>query len=209
MNSDMVRAESHYKKAIDVNPNVPELYISLGGFYVRTNKTDKALAEYSTAIQKDPNSLSALMALGIIYDSQKKYDQAKAFYQKALKINPRFPPAANNLAYLYAELGENIDVALSLASSAKEQFPDDPHISDTLGWIYYKKNVFGRASTYLKEASEKVPDNPVIRYHLGMAYFKGGNKELAREELTKALSLGTKFPGAEEAKATLQALKQG
>jgi len=36
------------------------------------------------------------------------------------------------LAYLYADTGEKIDEALNLAQSAKEQFPDDPHVSDTL-----------------------------------------------------------------------------
>ncbi len=98
------------------------------------------------------------MGLGIIYDTQKKYDKAKEYYQKALKINPKFSPAANNLAYLYAEKGENIDEALNLAQSAKEQFPEDAHISDTLGWVYYKKNLFTLAITYLKEASEKIPE---------------------------------------------------
>ena len=168
---------------------------------------DKAIEEYNTAIQKDPNSLAAFMGLGIIYDLQKNYDKAKEYYQKALKLNPKFAPAANNLAYIYAEQGENIDQALTLAQSAKEQALEDPHISDTLGWIYYKKNVFSRAIVYLKEANEKVTDNPLMRYHLGMAYYKNGNKEEARMELKKALELDPKFTGADEAKATLQVLK--
>ena len=139
--------------------------------------------------------------------AQKKYDKAKEQYQKALKINSKFAPAANNLAYLYAEKGENIDEALNLAQSAKEQFPDDPHIADTLGWVYYKKNVFTLAITYLKEASEKTPDDSMIRYHLGMAYYKNGDKELAKKELRKALELDPKFSGAEDAKNILARLQ--
>jgi len=145
--------------------------------------------------------------LGILYESLKKYDKAKEYYQKVLKINSRFAPAQNNLAYLYAETGGNIDEALTLAQSAKEQFPDDPHISDTLGWVYYKKNIFTRAITYLKEANEKVPDSPVMRYHLGMAFYKNGDKENAKKELGKAIELNPGFPGAEEAKDTLAKLK--
>jgi tetratricopeptide (TPR) repeat protein len=147
------------------------------------------------------------MGLGIIYDTQKKYEQAKENYQKALKISPNFAPAANNLAYLFAERGENIDEALNLARSAKEQFPDDPHISDTLGWVYYKKNVFTRAITYLKEANEKIPDRSTMRYHLGMAYYKNGDNELAKKELRRALELDPKFSGAEDAKETLAKLQ--
>ena len=119
------------------------------------------------------------MALGMIYESENDYDKAKGYYLKALQINPNFAPAANNLAYIYAEKGGNVDEALNLAQKAKEQVPDDPHVSDTLGWIYYKKNVPTRAIVYLKEANEKFPDQPLVKYHLGMSYYKNGNMDLA------------------------------
>ena len=147
------------------------------------------------------------MALGMIYESEKDFTKAQASYEKALQINPNFAPAANNLAYLYAERGGNIDMALNLAQKAKEQVPDDPHISDTLGWIYYKKNIPSRAIVYLKEAAEKVPNEPMIRYHLGMAYYKNGNRDLAKKELNEALKIDPKFQGADEARATLNALR--
>jgi len=137
----------------------------------------------------------------------KKYDKAKEYYQKVLKINPKFPPAANNLAYLYAEGRGNIDEALNLAQSAKQQVPDDPHISDTLGWIYYKKNIFTRAVVYLKEANEKISDNASMRYHLGMAYYRSGDKENAKKELRKSLELDSRFSGADEARAPLKLIQ--
>jgi tetratricopeptide (TPR) repeat protein len=207
VNKEITKAESNYKKAIEINPNVAGFHTSLASFYIRQNLTEKAIEEFNAALQKAPESLSALMGLGIIYDTQKKVDKAKEYYQKALKINPKFAPAANNLAYLYTETGGNIDEALNLSQIAKGQFPDDPHISDTLGWVYYKKNIFTRAITYLKEANEKIQDNPIMRYHLGMAYFKNGDKEEAKRELKRALALDSKFPGAEEAKDTLSKLK--
>ena len=46
----------------------------------------------------------------------------------------------------------------------------------------------------------------MIRYHLGMAYLKNDNKPMAKKELAKAIELNPKFPGAEEAKATLKGL---
>ena len=169
LNKDPDRAECNFLKALQINPNIPDFYNFLGGLYLRRQKVDEAIAEFRAALDKNPNSLSSYMALGMIYESQKNYAQAKEHYLKALKINPKFPPAANNLAYLYAEKGENLDEALSLAQSAKEQVPDDPHISDTLGWVYYKKNIYSRAITYLQEASERNPNNASIHYHLGIA----------------------------------------
>jgi Tfp pilus assembly protein PilF len=80
-------------------------------------------------------------------------------------------------------------------------------MSDTLGWVYYKKNVYSRAIVYLKEAAEKMPNQPVVHYHLGMAYYKNGQMEPAKKELTRALQIDPNFPGAAEAKEVLQKAK--
>ncbi len=204
---DTAKAETLYKKAIEINPNVTAFHIALGNFYARHKMLDKAVKEFNTAVQQNPNSLQAMMTLGIIYDSQKNYDKAVEYYQKALKINPKFAPAANNLAFRYAEKGEKIDEALNLVQMAKEQFPDDPNIADTLGWVYYKKNIFTRAIVHFKEALEKEKDNPIIHYHLGLAYFKNNDKDQARKELKKALELDPKFSGFEEATALLEKIR--
>jgi len=174
---------------------------------MRQQLADKAKKQYLVSVEKAPKALQPLMALGLIYERENNYKQAQEFYEKALKINPDFVPAANNLAFLYAQHGGNIDVALNLAQKAKEKMPEDPNVSDTLGWIYYKKNVFGTAIPYLKEAAEKIPNQPVVRYHLGMAYYKNGNHDLAKQELSAALNINPGFPGADEARATLNQLK--
>ena len=193
--------------AIELAPNLPSPYISLANFYMRQQVMDKAKSQYAAALEKEPNNLSAHMYLGMIYEIEKNFVKAKESYEKALSISPNFPPAANNLSYIYAERGGNLDLALNLAQKAKEQVPDDPHISDTLGWIYCKKNVPSRAVAYLKEAAEKVPTHPLIRYHLGMAYHKNGNRDLAKKELNEALKIDPKFQGADEARKVLDALK--
>jgi Tfp pilus assembly protein PilF len=47
----------------------------------------------------------------------------------------------------------------------------------------------------------------MVRYHLGMAYYKNGNRDLAKKELSAALKINSGFAGADEARATLNALK--
>jgi tetratricopeptide (TPR) repeat protein len=74
---------------------------------------------------------------------------------------------------------------------------------DTLGWIYYKKGLYGSAIGELKESAEKLAENAVVHYHLGLAYFKNGNLKEAKESLEKSLSLDSKHEGAEEAKTVL------
>src|SRR5262245_58627756 len=107
----------------------------------------------------------------------------------------------------YAEYGGNIDVALALAQTAKEQLPDHLSVSDTLGWIYYKKSVYLKAVDQLKDSVKKQPENPVYQYQLGIAYVKNGDTTLARQALTQALQAGQDFPGKQEAQEVLTTLK--
>jgi tetratricopeptide (TPR) repeat protein len=104
---------------------------------------------------------------------------------------------------------ENVKVqekALELAQLAKEVAPDEPHVSDTLGWILYRRGVYQRALALLKESAAKLPDSPAVHYHLGMAHYKLGSRAEAKQALSRALNLGPAFPGIDEAKRALATL---
>jgi tetratricopeptide (TPR) repeat protein len=139
----------------------------------------------------------------MIYQGRKEFDKAKARYEEALKLDSKFAPAANNLAWMLAEQGGNLDVALSHAQTAREQQPDDPHIADTLGWIYYKKNAYLLAVSLLKEAVGKLPNEPIIQFHYGMVQYKNGDAAGAKTALQASLKLSKDFAGSEEAQKTL------
>lgn len=204
--NDTGRAETAFKKAIDLDNSLLQAYMNLGQVYFLSGKTDQAVKEYEAVLVKDPQAIQAQMMLGIIHANRKEYDQAKSRYEKILGINPRFAPAANNLAWLLVEQGGNLDMALNYAQTAREQKPDDPSIADTMGWLYYKKNAYLLASSLLKEAVEKLPTNPVVRFHLGMAQYKNGDNAGAKQSLQSALKLSQDFAGAEEARKILSEL---
>ena len=139
----------------------------------------------------------------MLYQSKGDIQKAQQAFEKVLTLNPRFAPAANNLAVLYSEHGGNQEKALELAQRAKETAPDDPHISDTLGWILYKRGVYQRAADLLKESAAKLPDQPVVQYHLGLASLKAGDKEGARKALTAAINSPRSFAEKDEARKAL------
>jgi tetratricopeptide (TPR) repeat protein len=206
MAKDAGQAETAFKKAIELDNAPLSAYINLGQVFQQAGKTDQAVKEYEAVLAKNPNVSQAHMLLGIIHESRKEYGKAQARYEQALKLNPKFVPAANNLAWILVEQGGNLDVALSYAQTAREQGPDDPHIADTLGWVYYKKNAYLLAISLLKEAAEKMPNEPVAHYHLGMAQSKNGDAASAKKSLQSALKLSQSFPGSEEARKTLEGL---
>jgi tetratricopeptide (TPR) repeat protein len=144
---------------------------------------------------------------GAIYEQQNAIPQAMAVYEKVLELNPRFGPAANNLAFLYSECGGDKEKALALAPRAIQELPDNPHASDTLGWILYKRGVYEQALNLFTDSAAKLPDNPAIQYHLGMAHYKLGNREAAKQAFAKDLQSNIQFPEFEDARQKLAELR--
>ena len=66
--------------------------------------------------------------------------------------------AANNLAYIYAEEGGNLDIALNLAQTAKQVAPDNPNFTDTLGFVLLKKGLASAAIPEFQAAVNKSPE---------------------------------------------------
>jgi Flp pilus assembly protein TadD len=86
--------------------------------------------------------------------------------------------------------------------------PEDPVISDTLGWIYCKKGLGAMAVPLLQQSVERDPSNPGYHYHLGVAQEKAGDHSGARASLEKALQLGPTFDKAADARAALAAINK-
>ena len=101
----------------------------------------------------------------------------------------------------------NLDEALTLAEKAKGLAPRDGNVLDTLGLVYYLKQMYDQAISALESAKLSLPDNPIVRYHLGMAYYKRGLKDRAITELSRAIEIDNKFPMANEAQKVLRELR--
>ena len=103
--------------------------------------------------------------------------------------------AANNLAWVYAEQGENLDMALSLATQAKQIAPEMESVNDTLAWIQYKKGNFRVSVSLAEDAVKKAPENPGFRYHLGMALSGAGDKGSRSHRIAKGAAAESEGPG--------------
>ena len=98
------------------------------------------------------------------------------------------------------DLGE----AMRLALIAKGKFPDSPHITNTLGWIYYKRKSYDLALSQFEYAVNERPDQPSFRYYLALALRAKGKMIEAKEELARCLEKDADFPEREEAEKLLK-----
>ncbi len=104
-------------------------------------------------------------------------------------------------------MGSATEKALWLAQTAKEVAPDEPHVSDTLGWILYHRGVYQLAFGLLKESAAELPGSSEVQYHLGMASLNAGDKPTARKSLAAAATARTNFVGKADAQKALAQLR--
>jgi predicted Zn-dependent protease len=91
--------------------------------------------------------------------------------------------------------------------AARLEGSDNAAFLDTLGWVQYRQGETDAALANLTKAVDKTPDAAIMQYHLGMAYYAKGDTARAKDHLQKSLAGDTKFPGVDEARATLAKLK--
>ena len=211
-------AEAEFRRALEIDPNYLAAYSALAALFVNTNQQQRAIEEYRKIVERRPDNAAIYTLIGMLEMNQQNIDGAIESYKKALAQDQNAVFAANNLAWLYAVHGKgNLDEAVRLAQSAVQASPEVPSFVDTLGWVYYKKGLYGPAAEQLKKAiavdesaarRNNSSPTPTYRYHLGVALAAKGEKAAARREIENALRLSEKipFPEANEARKALATL---
>lgn len=207
---DPGRAEQALQRAIEIDPANAQAHVMLGQLFMSEQKWEQAKAEFEVLAKRGPSNdgTAAQTMVALILQAQNRLGEAQSEYEQVLSVSPRTIVAANNLAWLYAERDGNLDVALALAQTAAQQAPDRPEINDTLGWIYYKKDLPTKAIAALQRSVEKDSANPVYHYHLGFAYMKNSDLARAKLSLEKALALNPAFGGSADARKMLASITQ-
>jgi len=156
-----------------------------------------ALAENAKA-QREDRALDQLESLGgklggsadVLLNAIKAQDenhvqQAIANYEAALRRGESTGVAANNLAWIYAQNGQNLDRALELARDAHDHDPKNPAVMDTLGFVYLSRREYSQAVNVLKQAiqladsKQRSTDSNTqnsLHQHLAQAYLLSGEK---------------------------------
>jgi tetratricopeptide (TPR) repeat protein len=201
--NDLASAERFLRQAISLDSGYVAAYGALAQLYVFQHRLDEARAEFDALAKRSPKSVAAHTMVGVLLESKGDIDGARERFERVLQIDPEAAVAANNLAWIYTQRGGNLDVAMHLAQTAQKRMPEVPEVGDTLGFIYYKKNLVSLAISTLKVSAAKDPTNALYQYHLGLAYASSGDAVQARGSLTRALALKSDFDGADQARSLL------
>jgi tetratricopeptide (TPR) repeat protein len=145
-------------------------------------------------------------ALSAVYSTAKEYAKSEEQLQMILKSNPDDATAHNDLGYILADLGKNLDEAEKLIRRALEldrkqksngtqvdadSEEDNAAYVDSLGWVLFRRGRLQEARAELERASKMYggDDDPVVWDHLGDVYFRLGETARARSAWQKAVEL--------------------
>ena len=195
--------EDFLKQAIELDPDRLQAYSMLGRFYARQNRLDEAITRFRDVLARNPKSVGASTMVGMLLEAKGRPAEAEQEYTRVLAVDPQAAVAANNLAWIYVASNRKLDEALQLAQTAHQLLPDEPNVNDTLGWIYYQKNMAPQAIKFLEAAAEKSPREPAHQLHLGLAYVQTGDFLKAKEALKRAIALQPNLSESPETKKAL------
>jgi tetratricopeptide (TPR) repeat protein len=179
-------AAGQFQALIGKDPRSARLYLQLGEAKIHGSDSAGALSAFQTARQLAPGDAATALDLALLYDQTGRLKEARKEYQAAIQLQPENAAALNNLAYIEAEEGVDLDQALAHAQQAQQRMPDNPNIQDTLALVYIRKNLTSDGIRLLRDLVSRNPDNATFHLHLALALYQKGDRLWAKRELQAA-----------------------
>jgi tetratricopeptide (TPR) repeat protein len=190
-------------------PGVPELILSV---YKRQGRIDVAIEQLEASESAGLLEPHQRVLLARLYLQRGDDARAEALLEAALAENSGLAGAKNDLAYLLAREGRDLDRALELALEAQQALGENVQVFDTVGYVMLRRGLAGPAADQLSHAlrlAEEQGQNPApsVHYHMGLALRALGQEKEAADHLERALTLDPGFPEAGDAKQQLEAAR--
>jgi tetratricopeptide (TPR) repeat protein len=156
-----------------------QLYADLLVEQGRDADAAKVYAAVLNAAGRDQSWVHHLQ-LGGALERAGQWDVALPHLREAVELGPEQAVALNYLGYALVERGERLTEGQALLERASKLRPDDPSITDSLGWAYFRIGDVARALPLLERAAQGNPASPTINEHLGDVYWQAGRRFEAR-----------------------------
>ena len=132
-----------------------------------------------------------------------KLDDMEKLLRKVIAQNPSYYNAYNALGFSLADRNIRLQEAKQLIVKALTFAPDDPFITDSLGWVEFRLGNLSSALSYLQKAYKDRADAEIAA-HLGEVLWKMKRQEEAVNVWREGLNTA---PNNETLQETLQRLK--
>jgi tetratricopeptide (TPR) repeat protein len=182
-------SQKYLLRALDLDPDNPDGNYYMGTILTQFNRPREAVPYLRTALNKNPGRVDVMSSLANAYDSLQEYERSDSLYRASLKLDPENSTILNNYAYSLSQREMRLEEALEMAERALESEPENGAFLDTVGWIYYKKQEYGKALDYIQKSISVRTGSAEVFEHLGDVYSRLGRTDEARKAWESALEL--------------------
>ena len=159
MSDQTEKALSAVAEALKIVPGHPRLQFQQAWIYYHSHQWDQAIQHFEE-ILKDHADEPGLVrmtqfSLSNIYVQQGDIRKGEEILEKVLAEDPEDPSVNNDLGYLYADQGKNLEQAEEMIRKAIASEPENAAYLDSLGWVLFKRGKAEEALPYLEKSIAK------------------------------------------------------
>lgn len=162
---DVTKAESHFRQAVHVAPQLAAAHHLLANFYLHRNRPLQAKTSFDQLVQLQPNHAGYRTDLGTLLLQTKDYAAGVKELRGALALDPDQPQALHNLARFYLGQGKNPAAALPLCQRLVQKSPNAQNY-DLFAWACYANGRVAEAVSAAAESVRRDPNNPAYKTRL-------------------------------------------
>jgi tetratricopeptide (TPR) repeat protein len=192
---DFKKAEGEYRRAIELNAELPAAHVWYGMFLRDQGRMKEALPELRRGEQLDPLSALASMNLAYALRASGDTDAALELARRATELNPDLPVADVLLANLYRSHSDIGDADATLAR-ALTLSAGNPHALSLVACTYARLGRRAESAGLLRQMEQLAAQRYVSPYDLGNVALALGDEDRAVtwfEEAYRQRSTGMVF----------------
>lgn len=178
---DWPAAETEYRRALEINPNLPEAQLGYATYLGTLGRFEEALSHVQRAYLFDPLAIDSRNdALWIYYFSGRMSETVQQC-QKAIELEPAAGLPYAMLAMAHAQLRQRAETLRAAEDAIR--FANSPSVITTTASALAHVGQSGEAKRLLSKALDMSKERYVCRFIVGATYAELGEKEQALESL--------------------------
>jgi len=140
------------------------------------------------ATQRDPKDYDLVYDQATLAEKLGRPEEMERLLRRIIAEKPQYHHAYNALGYSFADRSVRLGEARQLILKALEFAPEDPFITDSLGWVEFREGNKAEALRVLQKAYRARPDAEIAA-HLGEVLWSMGQREQALSVWREGLQL--------------------
>jgi len=178
---DWPGAEAEFRRALEINPSLPEAQLGYADYLGTLGRFDEALSRVQQAYLYDPLAVESRKEALWIYYFSGRVSETIEQCRKTIEMEPDAGLPYAMLALAYSQMGQR-DQTLRAAENAI-RLADSPSILTTTAAALARVGRSGEANQVLSKALDQAKERYVCRFLVADAYIELGETEKALASL--------------------------